>query len=110
MRLTLTLAGGTIENANSTNALAGLATNTGKLTIGGTSNNVSTTAASFSNTGTLTINTGDSFTAPKLTQISGTTLSGGTFVLAGNLDLTTSGISVTTNSSTLHARRWHHQF
>jgi hypothetical protein len=97
----LTLAGGTIENANSTNALAGLANNTKTLTIAGTSNNVSTTAASFSNTGTLTINGGDSFTAAKLTQISGTTLSGGTFVLGGNLDLTTAGISVTTNSSTL---------
>jgi fibronectin-binding autotransporter adhesin len=99
---TLTLAGGTIENtSNSTNALAGLATNSGKLTIGGASNNVSTTATSFSNTGTLTINGGDSLTAAKLTQISGTTLSGGTFVLGGNLDLTTSGISVATNSSTL---------
>jgi hypothetical protein len=97
----LTLAGGTIENANSTNALAGLATNTKTLTIAGTSNNVSTTASSFSNTGTLTINASDSFTAAKLTQISGTTLSGGTFVLGGNLDLTTAGISVTTNSSTL---------
>jgi len=99
---TLTLAGGTIHNnSGGTNALGGLATNTGKLTIAGTSNNVSTTAASFSNTGTLTINGGDSFTAAKLTQISGSTLSGGTFVLGGNLDLTTSGINITTNSSTL---------
>jgi fibronectin-binding autotransporter adhesin len=99
---TLTLAGGTIENtSNSTNALAGLATNSGKLTIGGAGNNVSTTAASFSNTGTLTINGNDSFTAAKLTQISGTTLSAGTYVLGGNLDLTTAGISVTTNSATL---------
>jgi hypothetical protein len=99
---TLTLAGGTIHNnSGGTDALAGLATNTGKLTIGGTSNHVSTTAASFSNTGTLTINGGDSFTAAKLTQISGSTLSGGTFVLGGNLDLTTSGINITTNSSTL---------
>src|ERR1700728_4164697 len=99
---TLTLAGGTIENtSNSTNALAGLATNSGKLTIGGASNNVATTAASFSNTGTLTINAGDSFTAAKLTQITGTTLGAGTFVLAGNLDLTTAGISVTKNSATL---------
>jgi fibronectin-binding autotransporter adhesin len=97
----LTLAGGTIENANSTDALAGLATNTGSLTIGGTGLNLSTSAASFSNTGTLAINAGDSYTAPALTQISGSTLSGGTFVLAGNLDLTTAGISITTNSSTL---------
>ena len=99
---TLTLAGGTIENtSNSTNALAGLATNTGKLTIGGSSNNVSTTATTFSNTGTLTINGGDSFNAAKLTQISGTTLSGGTYVLGGNLNLSTAGISIATNSATL---------
>jgi hypothetical protein len=99
---TLTLAGGTIHNnSGGTNALAGLATNTGKLTIAGTSNNVSTTAASFSNTGTLTINGSDSFTAGNLTQISGGTLTAGTYVLGGNLDLTTAGINVTTNSSTL---------
>ena len=98
---TLTLAGGTIENANSTNALAALASNTKSLTIAGTGNNISTTAASFSNTGALTIDASDSFTAAKLAQISGTTLSGGTFVLGGNLDLTTAGISVVTNTSTL---------
>jgi hypothetical protein len=97
---TLTLAGGTIENtANSTNALAGLATNTGKLTL---ANNVAftTTAASFSNTGTLTVNAGSTFIAPALTQISGTTLSAGTWVLGGNVDIN-SGVSITTNSSTL---------
>jgi hypothetical protein len=99
---TLTLAGGTIHNnSGGTNALAGLAFNTGKLTIGGSSNNVSTTAASFSNTGTLTINGSDSFTAGNLTQISSGTLNAGTYVLAGNLDLTTAGISVTKNSATL---------
>lgn len=102
----LTLAGGTIENtSNTTNALAGLASNTGKLTIAGTSNAVSTTATSFSNTGTLTINAGDSFTAHALTQLTGSnsskTLSAGTYVLGGNLDLTTSGISITTNSANL---------
>jgi hypothetical protein len=98
----LTLAGGTIENtSNSTNALAGLASNTGKLTIGGSGNAVSTTAANFSNAGTLTIDPGDSFTAKKLTQISSGTLTAGTYVLGGNLDLTTSGISVTTNAANL---------
>ncbi|HWY22110.1 MAG TPA: hypothetical protein VNX26_12875 [Candidatus Acidoferrum sp.] len=97
---TLTLQGGTI-NSNGVNALSALATNTSKLTIAGSANNVSTSAASFSNTGTLTINSGDSFTASKLTQISGTTLTAGTYVLSGNLDLTTSGISITTNSATL---------
>ncbi len=101
---TLTLAGGTIENANSTNALAGLASNTKSLTIAGTGNQVSTTAASFSNTGSLTIDAGDSFIASGLTQISGGTLSGGTYVLAGNLNLnvsTSGGISITTNSANL---------
>ncbi len=78
-----------------------MASNTKNLTIAGSSNAVSTTASSFSNTGTLTINATDSFTAGNLTQISGSTLSGGTFVLGGNLDLTTTGINITTNSSTL---------
>jgi fibronectin-binding autotransporter adhesin len=78
-----------------------LAINSGRLTVGGSSNNVSTTAASFSNTGTLAINGGDSFTAAKLTQIKGSTLSGGALVLGGNLDLTTAGISIATNSATL---------
>jgi fibronectin-binding autotransporter adhesin len=101
----LTLGGGTIENANSTNALAGLASNTGSLTIAGTSNNVSTTAASFSNTGTLTIDAGDNFTTTKLTQITGTfpaeTLSGGTYVLSGNLNVTSGTVNITTNSANL---------
>jgi hypothetical protein len=97
----LTLAGGTIENANSTNALGGLAFNTKNLTIAGSSNAVTTTAASFSNTGTLTINGSDSFTAGNLTQISSGTLTAGTYVLGGNLDLTTAGISITKNSATL---------
>src|SRR6516165_6675673 len=95
---TLTLEGGTIVSGGSTDALSGLASNTKNLTIAGTAYNYSTTAASFSNTGTLTINSGDSFTAAALTQLTGPnaskTLSAGTYVLAGNLDLTTSGISV----------------
>jgi hypothetical protein len=96
----LTLGGGTIENANGSNALGGLATNTGELTI----NNgaaVTTTAASFSNTGTLTVASGSTFTAPTLTQISAGKLTAGTWVLGGNIDLTTAGISITTNSATL---------
>ena len=101
----LTLAGGTIENANSTNALAALAANTKTLTIAGSSNNVSTTAASFSNTGTLTVNASDSFTATTLAQLAGgntsKTLSAGIYVLAGNLDLTTSGLTITKNAATL---------
>jgi fibronectin-binding autotransporter adhesin len=97
---TLTLQGGTIKSGTA-NALSALASNTRSLTIAGTSNNVSTSAASFSNAGTLTINSGDSFTAPNLTQISSGNLTAGTYVLAGNLDLTTTGINITTNSANL---------
>ncbi len=96
---TLTLGGGTIENANSTNALAGLASNTKSLTLA--NNATFTTAGNFTNTGTLTINSGSAFTVTgTLAQISGSTLSGGTFVLGGNLNVG-SGINITTNSSTL---------
>jgi hypothetical protein len=95
----LTLEGGTI-NSNNVNALSALANNTANLTIAGTSTAVSTTASSFSNTGTLTINKGDSFTAPALTQISGPSLTGGTYVLAGNLDLTGTA-NITTNAANL---------
>ena len=45
-------------------------------------------------------NSSDSFTAPALTQISGSTLSGGTYVLGGNLDLIASA-NITTNSAVL---------
>src|SRR6202011_5481821 len=93
------LSGGTI-NSNGVNALSALASNTVRLTIAGTSNNVSTTAASFSNTGVLTINAGNSFTAPALTQISGSTLTLGTYVLGGNLNLTAAA-NITTNSATV---------
>src|SRR4029077_5176326 len=96
---TLTLQGGTI-NSNGVNALSALAANTKSLTIAGTGTNVSTTAASFSNTGTLTINSGDSFTAPALTQISGNSLTAGTYILAGNLDLT-GAANITTNAAKL---------
>jgi fibronectin-binding autotransporter adhesin len=103
-RANLTLAGGTIENANGTSALAHLASNSGKLTLANDAKFV-TTAASFNNTGTLTIGNKSSFTANALTQITGTgadqTLSGGTFVLAGDLDIKTGTANITTNASNL---------
>ncbi len=95
----VTLAGGTIENANSTSALANLATNSGKLTLADSTN--FTTVGGFSNTGTLTVHGGSTFTTSSLTQISGTTLSGGTYVLGGNLDLSTGTANITTNSAAL---------
>jgi hypothetical protein len=95
----VTLAGGTIENANSTDAFANLASNTKFLTLANNAN--FTTVGNFTNTGTLTINSGSAFTVTgTLAQISGSTLSGGTFVLGGNLNVG-SGINITTNSSTL---------
>ncbi len=98
---TVTLAGGTIENANSTNAFKNLATNSGKLTLA--NGTAFTTVGSFSNTGTLAINTGSSMTlggAGTLAQISGNTITGGTFVLDGNLNIA-SGANITTNASTI---------
>jgi fibronectin-binding autotransporter adhesin len=95
----LTLGGGTIENANSTNALAGLATNSGSLTLANDA--TFTTAGNFSNTGTLTVDKGSSFTVNgTLAQISGSTLASGTFVLGGNLNVG-SGINITTNATSL---------
>jgi hypothetical protein len=101
----VTLAGGTIKNANGTNALANLATNSGKLTL---ANNVNfTTVGPFSNTGTLTVNSGSTFTTSSLAQIiNGTsgsvqTLSAGTYVLGGNLDVSTGTANITINDATL---------
>ncbi len=98
---TVTLAGGTIENANSTSAFKNLATNSGKLTLA--NGTAFTTVGPFSNTGTLVINTGSSMTlggAGTLAQISGSTITGGTFVLDGNLNIN-SGVNITTNASTI---------
>jgi hypothetical protein len=98
---TVTLAGGTIENANSTNAFKNLATNSGKLTLA--NGTTFTTVSNFSNTGTLAINTGSSMTlggSGTLAQISGSTITGGTFVLDGNLNIN-SGVNITTNASTI---------
>jgi fibronectin-binding autotransporter adhesin len=87
-------------NGANTNALAGLTsiTSTGALTIGGVA---FTDAAAFSNAGSLTILSGESFTVGSLTQISGTTLAAGTYVLDANLSLTGATESITTNSATL---------
>ncbi len=82
----ITLAGGTIENANSTNALASLATNAKALTLAGDAN--FTTAGNFSNTGSLTVDSGSTFTVTgTLTQYKSATnaLQGGTFVVGGTL-------------------------
>ena len=67
----LTLAGGTIENANSTNALAALATNTGSLTLANSAN--FTTTGNFTNSGTLTVNSGSTFAVAPGSTLTNTT-------------------------------------
>src|SRR3984957_18600248 len=95
----LTLAGGTIENANNTNALAALATNSGSLALANDA--TFTTKSNFSNTGTLPVGKGNTFTVNgTLAQVSGSTLASGTFVLGGNLTVA-SGVSITTNATSL---------
>ncbi|MGD0567227.1 MAG: hypothetical protein ABSA78_02385, partial [Candidatus Sulfotelmatobacter sp.] len=73
--------GGQIFNSNdgNANALNGLTsiTSAGALTIGGVA---FTDTGSFSNAGSLTILAGESFDVATLTQISGTTLTAGTYV------------------------------
>jgi len=101
---TLTLGGGTIENANSTNALAGLTSNTKSLTL---ANNVNfTTSGSFSNAGSLTVNSGSTFTVTgALSQYKAAqnALSGGAFVVGGTLAFAagTNGIEVDSSNITL---------
>ncbi len=96
----ITLAGGTIENtSNSTNALAGLNTNSGTFGLANDAN--FTTAGDFNNTGTLSIAKGSTLTVTgTLAQVSGSTLTGGSYVLGGTLELG-SGISLTTNAANL---------
>jgi hypothetical protein len=77
----LTLQGGTI-NSNGVNALSALARNTKSLTIAGSGNSVSTTAATFSNSGTVNVQTGDTLTLTgsghSYKQTAGTTTVDGT--------------------------------
>jgi len=83
-----------------TNMLAGLTsiTSTGSLTIGGTA---FTDAGNFSNAGSLTILGGESFKVATLSQISGGSLTSGTYVLDANLSLTGATQTITTNAANL---------
>jgi hypothetical protein len=93
--------GSSFVDQSNKDALSNLSSNTatGAFTVSGGRN--FTTAGNFSNLGTLTVGNGSAFTVTgTLAQISGSTLSGGTFILGGNLNVG-SGINITTNSSTL---------
>jgi hypothetical protein len=99
---TLTLEGGTIMSG-ATNALAGLNKNTKTLTLANNAN--FTTAGSFTNSGTLTVNSGSTFavnTSGTLTNYNSTTqtLTGGTYSVAGtlsaaNLNIVTDAANIT---------------
>jgi hypothetical protein len=94
--------GGQILNSNNTNnnALNGLTTitSTGSLTIGGQN---FTDTGNFSNAGSLTILGGEVFKIATLSQISGGSLTAGTFVLDANLALTGATQTITTNAAKL---------
>ncbi len=93
--------GGQIENASNSfeNALANLTsiTSTGALV---TDVNF-VDAGAFSNAGSLTILGGTSFKVGSLSQISGGSLTAGTYVLDANLNLTGATQNITTNAATL---------
>jgi hypothetical protein len=77
---------------------AGDFTNAGSLAVGAGSN--FTTAANFSNAGSLAVSAGSTFrVAGNLTNFSGTTLTGGTYVIAGTFQFT--GANLVTNAATL---------
>ena len=60
-----------------------------------------TDAGSFSNAGSLTILKSTTFNVGSLAQISGNTLTGGTYVLDANLGLTGTAQNITTNAANL---------
>jgi fibronectin-binding autotransporter adhesin len=93
-------AGGQLLNTtNNTNALASLTSIT---SAGALTTNVNfTDAGAFSNAGSLTILGGTSFSVGSLSQISGGSLTAGTYVLDANLSLTGATQSITTNAATL---------
>jgi len=92
--------GGQLINTTSgTNALTGLTsiTSTGALTT-----NINfTDAGAFSNAGSLTILGSTTFKVRSLAQISGTTLTAGTYVLDSNLILTGAAQNITTNDASV---------
>ena len=86
------------------NQLTGLRTNEGSLTIGGGN---FTTKASFSNTGTLTVNSGGNVNIADSKNLSGGTLTGGTWVVDSSgsskskATLVVGSGNITTNDATI---------
>jgi hypothetical protein len=100
--ITLTGTAAEIENETGVNALTGLATisSGGSFTINSGAN--FTTAANFTNNGTLTVGSGTKFvvkSGSSLTNFSGTTLTGGTYDVTGTLQFGATGTSLVTNAA-----------
>lgn len=90
-----------ISNTNA-NALANFATNAsgGSFSIQGGAN--FTTAGNFTNDGTLVVGSSDTFkVAGNLTNFASSTLTGGTYNVAGTLEFGATGSSLTTNDANL---------
>src|SRR5262249_26803326 len=81
------------------NALANLASNTapGQFTLQDGAN--FTTAGSFTNQGTLSVNAGSTFTATSLTNFNNQTLTGGSYIIGGTFRFATADIR--TNAATI---------
>ena len=96
----ITLNGGTFVDSGGHNVLNNLATITsaGSFTVMGGSN--FTTAGNFTNNGILTVGTGTSFVVNgKLTNFAGTTLTGGTYNVAGTLQF--NGANIVTDAANI---------
>ena len=99
-----------LNSTNSANALANFATNEagGTFQIGGGYNY--TTAGTFTNNGLLIVGAGDTFKVSNgdLTNFAGSTLTGGSYLVAGTLQFGASGSGITTNDAnlTLSTANW----
>ncbi len=89
-----------IVSHTDTNGLANFATNAGSFTIRNGRNFATATAVAFTNTGTLSVDAGSTFTvAGTFTNFADRTLTGGTYMVSGTLKF--SGADVATNAATI---------
>jgi fibronectin-binding autotransporter adhesin len=100
--ITLSGAASKIISPTNTNALSGFATNNGTFAIASGRN--FTTASNFTNNGTLNVGGGTKFAvgtngADDLTNFSGTTLTGGTYIITGTLQF--NGANIVTNDASI---------
>jgi len=100
--ISLTSSTAQILSGTNANALANFANNQagGTFSLSGGAN--FTTAGNFTNSGTLVVGSGDTFkVSGNLTNFASSTLTGGTYDVAGTLQFGTSGSSLTTNAANI---------